>query len=415
MSHSSIELLTGSDPELERYSREIGEVDKIGEALTIIGHPFAEAIDNTDLIRVAKEQGLPDIQIEQAKNVINSTGFTNRFFSHFPDSAQNFENIAERTSTIGAILLRKLLKENNWEDGIDVFIDTSAFLPSSVNELVLEKTGLDADKIYKRSYRYACAGAVSAFIDCVADPNMKDARIVIAALEPLSQLLAPNHFNAPETLVIPSIFGDANTLMSFTPKYFQLENKQVLVQPDGGVIRAKTLYNFGNTESDPGKIPDYYKFNNNGEDIFHYSDRGAYLDIPYPTNGSTMSMEGKDTGFFFGDQTAMVIAELLNEYNDTNLLKKLGDKNVILHPASKPVVDRIAKLLRRNPQKFLETPHLAFLMDKARQSNSSSATTLNRWRYMIQNDLIDPSLPMFWIAPGIGSAIAGAIGSMKNF
>jgi len=110
----------------------------------------------------------------------------------------------------------------------------------------------------------------------------------------------------------------------------------------------------------------------------------------------------------------LVMAELLNEYGNLNLLKELGNKNVIIHPASKPVVDRIAKLLRRNPQRFLDTPNLPFLMDKAKHSNSSSATTLNRWRYMIENDLIDPRLPMFWIAPGIGSAIAGAIGWIKE-
>ncbi|KKT39357.1 MAG: hypothetical protein UW26_C0003G0003 [Candidatus Collierbacteria bacterium GW2011_GWF1_44_12] len=413
MPKTSIESLYQSHPELIRFQTEIGRPTKLGEALTIVGHPFAEPVDNQSLLRIALEQGLPLSDVETAERVIATTGFTTRYLSHRPEQSSSPENIVDRTTTIGAILLKETMKAKGWED-IDVFIDTSAFLPDTVNQGVLEKAGLSPDQVYTRSYRYACAGAVSAFIDCLSDPAMQNARIVIAALEPLSHLCAPEHFSQLETIAIPSIFGDAHTLLAFTPNHFHLENKQVLVQPDGGVIKVRTLYNFQETFSEPDTIPDHYRFANNGEGIFHHSDKGAFLDIPYPTNGSTISMDGMKTGFFFGDQTMLVMAELLNEYGNLNLLKELGNKNVIIHPASKPVVDRIAKLLRRNPQRFLDTPNLPFLMDKAKHSNSSSATTLNRWRYMIENDLIDPRLPMFWIAPGIGSAIAGAIGWIKE-
>lgn len=413
MPKNNIESLYSSRPELLRYQKELGEPVKLGEALTIVSHPFADPIDNSNLLKIALGLGLPQSEAESAQRVITTTGFTNRYFSHHPEQETDFNNVVDRTSTIGAILLKEILKSNGWEDGIDVFIDTSAFLPDTVNKSVLEKAGLDSRHIWQRSYRYACAGAVSAFIDCLSNPDMQDARIVIAALEPLSQLCSTDHFISPETISIPSIFGDANTLMAFTPRHFHLENKKVLVQPDGGVIKIKSLYDFKNTPSHPDTIPSHYSFVNQGESIFHHSNYGAYLDIPYPINGSNISMDGMKTGFFFGDQTMAVIAELLNEYGNTDLLKQLGNKNVILHPASKPVVDRIAKLLRRSPQKYLDNPELPFLMDKARQSNSSSATTINRWKYMIENDLIDPRLPMFWIAPGIGSAIAGAIGWMK--
>ncbi len=398
--------------DLIRYESEIEGAVKLGEALTIVSHPFAEPIDNQALLQMATLNGLPKESTEEAARAISATGFTNRFLSNGPNERLSLEKTTDRASSVGGILLKKILKANDW-DNVDVFIDTSAFLPANVNELTLEKAGLNPNKIIKRSYRYACAGAVSAFIDCLSDPSLKDARVVIAALEPLSQVLSPDHFTSPERLVIPSIFGDANTLMAFSPKNFHLENKNILIQPDGGVIKVKTLYDFKNTDSAPETIPTHYSFAGGGENIFHHSSSGAFLDIPYPTNGSLLSMDGKKTGFFFGDQTAMVITELLKEYGNLNLLRELGNKNVILHPASKPVVDRIAKLLWRNPQKYLESPHLQFLMDKARESNSSSATTLNRWRYMIQNDLIDPRLPLFWIAPGIGSAIAGAIGWIK--
>lgn len=413
MSKTSIESLYLSRPELIRYQSELGEPVRLGEALTIVSHPFANPIDNQALLQIAIDLGLPHSQIETAQRVISVTGFTNRYSSHHFEQGLDLDNITDRTTTIGAILLREIMKTNNWEDGIDIFIDTSAFLPSSVNQSVLEKAGLNPDHIYQRSYRYACAGAVSAFIDCLSDPSLCDARIVIAALEPLSQLCGRDHFTSPEGLVIPSIFGDANTLIAFNPKSYHLENKMVLVQPDGGVIKVKTFYDFENTPSHPKTIPPHYRFINQGETIFKHSNQGAYLNIPCPINGSSVSMDGVKTGFFFGDQTTAVITQLLNEYGNLNLLKQLGNKNVILHPASKPVVDRIAKLLKRSPQRYLDTPKLPFHMDKAHQSNSSSATTLNRWRYMIQNDLIDPRLPMFWIAAGVGSAIAGAIGWIK--
>jgi len=399
--------------DIERQKSEVGEATKLGEVLTIVSHPFAEPIDNIELLKMAIEHGLPKEKIEDAQRSIVTTGFTNRYFSHNPNQEVDPKSAAERSGSIGAILLKKVMQANNW-DSIDVFIDTSAFLPETVNTIVLEKAGLNPDKIFRRSYRYACAGAVSAFIDCLANPNLKDTRIVIAALEPLSQMLEHNHFLSPESIAIPSIFGDANTLMAFSPKDFQLENKKVVIQPDGGVIKIKTQYDFDKTPSNPKTIPSYYNFLNKGEEILHHDKFGAYLNIPYPSDGSALSMDGKATGFFFGDQTTLVITELLKEYGNLNLLKKLGNKNIILHPASKPVVDRIAKLLWRSPQKYLETPSLAFLMDKARESNSSSATTLNRLRYMIQNDLIDVNLPMFWIAPGIGSAIAGGIVWVKS-
>ena len=184
----------------------------------------------------------------------------------------------------------------------------------------------------------------------------------------------------------------------------------MLIQPDGGVIKLKTLYEFEKTKIDRASTPSYYRFANGGEDIFHFSSEGAFLNIEVPNGESKVSMDGMATGFFFGDKTTEVITGLIENFGNRNLLKEIGNKNLIMHAASKPVVDRIAKLLRRHENKYLDIPSIPFLMDLAKYSNGSSATTLNRWRYMIQNNMLDPKLPMVWIAPGIGSAIAGAVG-----
>ncbi|NCP46780.1 hypothetical protein COT86_01320 [Candidatus Collierbacteria bacterium CG10_big_fil_rev_8_21_14_0_10_43_36] len=397
-------------PELEKYKSEIGEPTHYGEALTIVGHPFAEPIQNQDLLNLALSLGLDESKVDAVKRAITATGFTTRYFSNLPGREVDIPRALERVTEIGSILLAKTLKAKGWEDGFDLFLDTSAFLPTTINKAILHKMGISENSVTSRSYRYACAGAVGAFIDCLSDPSLHDARIVIGALEPLSLLLDKNQFLSPETITFPSIFGDANTFMAFEPSKFVLDTKKIVVQPDGGVIQLKSMYDFDEFSSSRVPIPNYYEFPNHGDEIFNFSSEGAFLKIPTPDNGSAVYMDGMATGFFFGDKTTKVITELVDEWGNKNLLNQLKGKNIIMHPASKPVVDRIAKLLYRNPNRYLDKPELPFLMDKAGYSNGSSATTLNRWRYMIENKLLDQHQPMLWIAPGIGSAIAGAIG-----
>lgn len=397
--------------EFLRNQYEIRKPTKFGEALTIIGDSFGKPISNEALINIAVGLGLPKSEIENARKAIEATGFTNRYFSYLPSETPNAEIAVGRSVSIGATLLKEAMKSHGWSDGIDVFIDTSALLPSSVNKEILEEAGLNPDRVLSKSYRYACAGAVGAFIDCLSDPALKDARIVIAAIEPLSLVIDRSQFLSPKTITIPAIFGDANTLMAFTPNRFHLDVKQILIKPDAGVIKINTLYNFNRMPVDPASVPDYYRFADGGKSIFRYSKSGAYLNIESPAPGTSISMDGMATGFFFGDATTGVITDLLKEYGDPDLLKKLNGKNIIMHPASKPVVDRIAKLLWRG--KYLDIPRLPFLMDAAGYSNGSSATTLNRWRYMIENNMVDANMPFLWIAPGIGSAIAGAIGTIR--
>src|SRR3989344_9453966 len=228
--------------ELSGYQAEMGKPTRLGEALTIVGHPFAQPVTNEDLLRLALAQGLPQEQMGAAQAAIDATGFTTRYFSHFPDQEINLEKMVDRTVDIGAVLLKEAMKAHGWEDGIDVFIDTASFLPvSDFNKRVLESAGIQPDRVNSGSYRYACAGAVGAFIDTVADPALKDARVVIAALEPLSTLIDRTKYLSPEGLSFPSIFGDAYTAIAFQPKHFHFDVKDTLIVPDGGVIKVQTL------------------------------------------------------------------------------------------------------------------------------------------------------------------------------
>jgi len=398
-------------PELTDPRIDMGEPARIGDAMTIVSHSFGRPVDNEELLKIALRFGLPSSDIPAAKTAIDATGFTTRYFSHPIEEAPDFAAAAELASTHGSLILRESMESKKW-DVIDMLIDTSAFLPCSVNQAILEKTGLDPKKVVSQSYRYACAGAIGAFIDCVANKDIpRDARVVIAALEPLSILINKSHFLTPSGLTIPSIFGNGYAALAFQPGNFELLQKEILVQPDAGVIKIPTHYDFDQQPSDNKAVPQHYQFGEGGEDIFRYSKTGAFLDITPPAPNLSIEMNGVETGLFFGDNTADLLINLLKKNGNPDLLRQLGEKNLIMHPASKAVVNRVAKLLLRSG--YIDERYLPFLMDKAHQSNASSATTLNRWRYMIENDLIDTNQPMVWIAPGIGSAIAGAIGTVN--
>lgn len=393
-------------PEVLRYEDEVGEA-RLGEALTIVSHPFATPVDNEALLKLALENGLPPGQTKQAEQVIAATGFTKRYLSRFPDQDFDLETTLDRTTTIGALLLRRLMASKGWDD-LDVFVDTSAFLPLSINRRILEKAGLDPDRVISRSDRFACAGAIAALGDILADQSLAQARVAIGALEPLSQTLSRRLFNTLDYLATPSIFGDDYAFAAVDPSRFQLQNLQTLVQPDHGVIKLRTLYDFASFQARPGQIPPHYRFGPGGREIFKYSPYGAILDIEPPGADITVLMNGVETGLFFGNQTSALIIEILKEYGNLNLLRELGSENLIMHPASEPVVNLIAKKLQRAG--FLDVRTLPFHMKSIGRSNSSSATTLVSLEHQINLGLINPQKPLLWVAPGIGSVITAGIG-----
>jgi hypothetical protein len=399
-SQSELELFL--DP--PSLSPEIKEVS-LGQALTIVSSPFAPPTDNIQLRQMALRSGLPPEQIPAARQIIAATGFTHRYAYWSPENPPDLEATIDRTTTIGAILLRQVLASRNWKKP-DVFIDTSAFLPPSINSQVLAKAGIDPHEVTQRSYRLACAGAAGAFIDCLADHQLTDKRIVIAALEPLSYLIHKQHLNTLSGLPIAAIFGDDYAAIGFTPNHFELMAKQIWVQPDGGVIKIPTAYDFQGAVHNPNSIPNHYVINDGGERIFKYSPRGAFLNISTPPE-NIPTMDGLGTARFFGDITARLILYLLETTHNPHLLSQLDQKNTVLHPASDSVIHRVARELIKAGA--ILTRELPWIMNLIGRSNSSSATILVNWQHMIELGMIDPKLPVVLAAPGVGSVIAGAI------
>jgi hypothetical protein len=390
--------------DLSRQSPEIKEIS-LDRVLTIVSGPFARPIDNNLLLDMALGYGLPAQQIPAARQMIEATGFTRRYAYRNPDNPPDLEAAVDRTASIGALLLRRVMNARKWDD-IDVLIDTSGFLPSSLNSRVLEKAGINPCEVNQRSYRYACAGAAGAFIDCLADPQLTDKRVVIAALEPLSYLIHKQHFSTLEGLPIAAIFGDDYAAVGFTPDNFELMAKEISVQPDGGVIKIRTEYDFDRAGHNPQTIPGHYTFKNGGESIFRHSDKGAFLNILSPQEG-VPTMNGVETGRFFGDHTARLMLSLLENASRPDLLFELGRENIVMHLASAPVIHRIARELKKAGA--LPARELPWIMDQIGRSNSSSATILVNWQHLIERGLINPDKPIFLAAPGVGSVIAGAI------
>lgn len=394
-------------PDVEKFVPQI-RVGKVGDALAIAAHPFANPITNPELLELAISSGLPATDTEKAWTAITGPRFKARGLNHLPTKELNLKDALQRQATIGALLLKQVMHEMNW-DNIDAYIDTSAFLPVSINDQILDQAGLLGRDILQISYRYACAGALTALVDILSQSEYanRPARIVIGANEPLSLLMHPKHLSTLENLHIPALFSDGHAALAVDSSKINLRKQRVLVKPDGGVIRLIPNDDPSETQHDPSAVPDYYRFTDNADGLLHYSRRSRVLSYHPPGDQDlSVSIDGMGTLKFFGVTTADEIRALLEADPVTAPNELL---NIILHPASEPVLKLISKRLRSTHPHIGELP---FRMDKTDLANSSSATILNYWLDMILKNEFDPSRPNLWVAPGIGSVTTTALGEI---
>lgn len=387
------------------------KVGKVDGAFAIAAHPFARRIGNEDLLALALKSGLPEASAENARLAISGTGFKARHLSHLPGHELDMEEALNRQAVIGAHLLRQTMEEMRW-DRIDAYVDTSAFLPPTINEQILDEAGLLGKGVRSISYRYACAGALTAFVDTLSSSEYegRQARIVIGANEPLSWLMHQKHLSTLENLHIPALFSDGNAALAFDPSKFELQKKRVLVKPDGGVIRLTPDYASGDVIHDQTILPSYYHLTENSPNLLHYSNRTRVLEYEGPNDKDLqVSIDGMGTLRFFGSTTS---SEIMAFRKQAPIVPLDGPINIILHPASEPVLKLISKRLKTSGA--TEIGELPFRMADADLANSSSATILNYWLHMILNNQYHPHLPHLWIAPGIGSVTTTAIGNIKN-
>lgn len=331
--------------------------------------------------------------------MINATGITARRTSR--DITPGHDQLIKRTTQIGAELVKAVMEQQGW-DSIDCFFDTSASLPAEMGELVLSQAGINTEKVVTKPYRLACAGAVTAFVDSLADPQMRDKRVIICALEPLSRHLSPEQ-NTLKRLSLPTIFGDDYAAIAYRTSDFEAVCPRTLIIYDGATIHIRTDYDLPQT--DENSIPEHYSFGKGGREIASISQRGFFLKIEEPKGDMPSEMDGMLTHQFFVRHTIDVMDNVV----DCARKQGVSVQKVIMHQPSlqvnRGIQNRAAK--KAEAMKHLRIPD--FLLGKVGRSNSSSATTLVIWQHMAKTGYVSSDEPFLLSAPGIGGAITAAV------
>lgn len=337
---------------------------------------------------------------QDVERLMQASGIKMRYSSR--EIAKDPAHVLEMVAEVGGRLTRTVMVGQGW-DSIDYFVDCSSTLPVDVGRMALKSAELETDAITVKPYRAACAGAVMAFIDTLADEKLQDKRVVICAMETLSQLIACEHFSSDlENVSVPLIFGDDYAATAYKPSDFQLVSAQNRIVYDGAPTRFNTDFEMPKGARCHANV--HYVFGNGGRENINVSDDGVFLNIHKPIGGLPFEMDGRATAKFFIRETVDVIKQV---YEDA-LRRGVSVKKVIMHQPSLRVTDGISRRIRADATlKDLELPD--FILGDIERSNSGSATTLVVWQNLVKRKFIDPKEPFLICAPGIGAAISAAV------
>lgn len=324
------QLMTLLPERLKPYVDTI-ETTKFGK-LTLSTAPFAEPVTNEDLLN-----NVPPEQRAAAWESIKSTGINTRYFGHLDHPTH--EVMVTEAASASALLIHNAIQGEKWP-AFDHLVMTSAFLPEEVASKTLTRGGYDPQRVTFESNRLACSGAVTAFIDALARPGLKDKRVVIVAAEPLSALFDNHHFTA-QHVIIPAIFGDDYAALAFRPADYTLIAAKTVVIPDGGIIRLRTWYDL--PEHDEERTLSHYEFAAGGREVTSISRRGTFMRQTEPETDISTSMNGIATAKFFIKHTPPVIAAVLAEAARQNIRPRVA----IVHQPSQPVVEGIGRVMNR--------------------------------------------------------------------
>src|SRR3990167_5409784 len=271
----------------ESIQQEI-ETSRFGN-LVILSYTFGPKIDNDTIINRLRKFTDSQEDIDEAIKVITNSGISTRrqnFSSETPK-----EEVLKVSAEIGGALIRSAMESHGW-DSIDYFVDTSASLNTTVRALTLENAGIDPETVTTKSYRIACAGAVTAFVDALANPNLKNKRVVICALEPLSQHIAPDQYRTA-SINVPAIFGDDFSAIALNTSDYDLISAETYVKGDGGTIRFNVDYDLNS--SDPSLVPEHYILEEQGKQILFVTNDGIFVTIQPPEGDMPSEMNGYKT------------------------------------------------------------------------------------------------------------------------
>lgn len=405
------------------------ETVAIPDKLAVTGVYDAPRIDTPTVLDWAEAFGLPPSVRSQATTLIENTGFPYRLISEAFRNPRTPEEVEQHAAKKGAEALQTVMSAMNWPpETLGAYFDTSSTLDVGHGRLVLEQAGFSSEEIQRvklRSYRLACGSFPCALMDVLSDPELQNVPVVIGSNEPLDSLLEPYMFTSLEGLVIPGIFGNKYTAVALIPNRFEFIYGKVRIIPNDAIM-VRTHYNFADLPHDPNAVKPWYVFRDEShKSILKVTDQTVVLEQKAPPDGLRAAINGTATGFFFGDETARLVMEMIAEMNDPNLIRRLCQVEVtdsglivikkmnwVIHQASAPVIARLARELfkaglidnRRN---------LPFLMGLIGESNSSSATSPTVLQYLLKHGLLDLNDDIVFVAPGAGAVIATCVVRMK--
>ncbi len=376
------------------------EITHFGPA-TLASVACGTRVTNDDLLYEFKvcTNASPE-EAEAADELLKATGITVRYASW--EITLTHDEILQRTTKIGAHLIKSLMKEKGWES-VDAVLDTSASLPENIGKKVIEEAGLNTETTASKPYRVACAGAIAAIVDTLADPEMKDKRVIVLALEPLSQHVKPSQCGSKDTIPLPAIFGDDFATIGFNTDDFEVVGPRTHIIDDGAHIRFDADYSL--LPTDETSIPKHYTFGERGREISSITPNRVLLAIQKPENGMPSSMYGRGVYNFFVPETIRVLEDVVERAKRQGI----NVRQAVMHQPSLKVNQG---LKRRATEKH---PNLAgldipdFLLGQIKRSNSSSATSLVVWQHLAKEGKLDPNQPLLVCAPGIGSAISAGV------
>ncbi len=375
------------------------ELTEFGPA-TLASIACGTRVTNDDLLHEFKVRTNADPeQVKKAEELLKATGFTVRHASW--EITPTHDEIVQRTTKIGAHIIKSLMKEKGW-DSVDAVLDTSASLPENIGKKVIEKAGLNPETTASKPYRLACGGAIAAVVDTLADPQMKDKRIIVLALEPLSQHVKLSQCSSKDTIALPAIFGDDFAAIAFNTSDFEVVAPRTHIVYDGAPIKFHADYTLPPT--DEGSIPQHYTFGNDGRKISSITKNGVLLNIEEPENGMSSSMDGWKTFKFFVPETITVIKDVVERAQ----AQGINVEQAVMHQPSKKVNEGFQRQAEKiDTLKGLQVPD--FLLGEIERSNSSSGTSLVIWQHLAKEGRLDPNKPLLVCAPGIGSAISAGV------
>lgn len=371
--------------------------------LAISSSPVGFEVNNDALVQMIMEEQPPgsDFQEDKVRRKIERTGMTMR--RQLIPFGSTLESVVETSALIGGVHIEALKAEKGWES-FDVLINTSASLPTEVGAAALKRAGIDPENIMQRSYRIACAGALSAFVDCLADPQLANKRVVIIAIEPLSRHVTKGHFLDMDTLAIPAIFGDDFAAMAFDTSEFELIAARTAAASDHGAFRLYKDYQL--PPNDPDVVPRHYSIEAGDEHIFSVTSDGVFIEIEEPQGNLLSEMDGLATFKHLVGRAPREIKKVFEEAQEqtSEPLQTVGHQ-----PSEAVHVGLGNQLLEQLPGLEMQP----FFLGEIGRSNASSATTPIVMQHSASNRLIDPDRPLLVYSLGIGATIVAAVVKAK--